>query len=284
MYRNNKKVPLGQPPEGDERVYYYIHGGGFVRCSAHPDSFSSLVPRLILNSSSKIRRAFCVEYRLAAAFPVAHGPFPSALIDALAGYVYLVKEVGFSPENIVVFGDSAGANIALSLIRYLVEYRGDRNVPDLPSPPGSLVLISPWVDLGTSHSEPGSSFHANAKSDWLPPPLPDGTQGYVARSVTGPHGLDFARYCEYISPASRDIKNVSFVGFPKTFVTYGTGEIFYDQVQDLLNRMVSDMGKGDVSVYEQKDTFHDILGYAYPWFQPEINNILHEIDRYVSSL
>ena len=43
---------------------------------------------------------------------------PAALIDALAGCLYLIK-LGFSEENIIV-GDSAGGNSALALTRHFL--------------------------------------------------------------------------------------------------------------------------------------------------------------------
>ena len=78
--------------------------------------------------------------------------FPTALVDAIAGYDYLVNDVGYIPESIIIEGDSAGANLALALTRYLLENKLS-NIP----PPGGLVLVCPWTDLGLSHIKPGSS-------------------------------------------------------------------------------------------------------------------------------
>lgn len=44
--------------------------------------------------------------------------FPASLLDALAGYQYLLS-LGFEPKNIMLCGDSAGANACLALSRYL---------------------------------------------------------------------------------------------------------------------------------------------------------------------
>lgn len=44
--------------------------------------------------------------------------FPASLLDALAGYQYLLS-LGFEPKNIMLCGDSAGANACLALARYL---------------------------------------------------------------------------------------------------------------------------------------------------------------------
>ncbi|TFY71376.1 hypothetical protein EVG20_g1621, partial [Dentipellis fragilis] len=61
-----------------------------------------------------------VEYRVSSAAPFkAENPFPAALLDGLAGYRYLVHTLHFSPDNIVLGGDSAGGHLALSLARYI---------------------------------------------------------------------------------------------------------------------------------------------------------------------
>lgn len=81
-------------------------------------------------------------------------PFPAALIDAVAGYNYLVGNIGFSPDDIIVLGDSSGGNLALALARHLIESR--RMVEDvtIPLPPGGLILCSPWVNLGPPQQTP----------------------------------------------------------------------------------------------------------------------------------
>lgn len=75
-----------------------------------------------------------MDYRLATAHP-----FPAQLFDALAAYAYLVESCSVDPSNITVSGDSAGANLALALVRYL------RDTKVLPMP-GALVLLSPFCD------------------------------------------------------------------------------------------------------------------------------------------
>jgi hypothetical protein len=47
--------------------------------------------------------------------------FPTTLLDALVGFTYLTWTVSFSPEDIIIEGNSAGDNLALALVHYLVE-------------------------------------------------------------------------------------------------------------------------------------------------------------------
>lgn len=109
--------------------------------------------------TSDIRgRAFAINYRKAPQFP-----FPCALQDALAAYLFLIRpppnagHEAIDPSQIVLAGDSAGGGLALALLQVL------RDV-GIQQPSGA-ALISPWCDL--THSFP--SFMENAESDFLSP-------------------------------------------------------------------------------------------------------------------
>lgn len=104
---------------------------------------------------SSARRALAVEHRLCDLAQEPMDPSPASLIDVLAGYHYLVEEVGFAPPpppppNIILMGDSAGAGIAPSLARYLVD-----NVQRLSvfmkgldlSPAHAMILLSSCLGL-----------------------------------------------------------------------------------------------------------------------------------------
>ncbi|KAJ3395552.1 hypothetical protein HDU92_005528 [Lobulomyces angularis] len=82
-------------------------------------------------------------------------PFPCAVIDALSVYFYLLDE-GFSANQIVFSGDSAGGGLALSTLLVLRD-------GGFSSPAGA-ICFSPWVDL--TNSLP--SFRLSGKTDYLP--------------------------------------------------------------------------------------------------------------------
>ncbi len=270
-----------------EKVLFFLHGGGYVILSAHPDSSTSLIPRSIIahcaNASANVNRSFNLEYRLSTHDPKPReNPFPAALLDALAGYAYLIDEVGFEPADIIVVGDSAGGNLALALVRYLIEE--DTKL----APPGALILLSPWADMGNSHKEdPLGSPYTNQNSDFLTPPvrLPGGGiyADYTVLAFTGPHGVDFAGNTPFISPASLYLKDdeVSFENFPPTFITCGGGELFVDQIRTLARRMKNEMG-GKVVYYEADDAIHDYIGID--WQEPQRTKTLVEIARWVANL
>lgn len=161
-------IPAGTNARPGEKVLYALHGGGYVSCSAHPSDGTSHIPRGILkHTGPSLTRALTVEYRLSKGPGVTPShPFPTALVDAVAGYSYLVNELGFAPEDIIVEGDSAGGNLALALVRYLVENQGKES-PSIPRPPSALIVSSPWADMGPDPTDPQSSMYTNVESDFI---------------------------------------------------------------------------------------------------------------------
>jgi epsilon-lactone hydrolase len=119
-------------------VLLYLHGGGYFGCSAH--SHRPITVSFALHGF----RVLAPDYRLAP-----ENQFPAAVDDAVAAYRGLPGE-GYSPENIVVAGDSAGGGLALSLLLAL----RDAGVPL----PAGAALFSPWTDLAAT----GESVRTNA--------------------------------------------------------------------------------------------------------------------------
>ena len=111
-----------------DKVIYYLHGGGFTFGS--PWSHKALASRLSTESAAPV---FLPDYRLAP-----EHEFPAAIDDAVAGWDWLL-DMGFSPSDIVVGGDSAGGNLALQLVAGLHE--AGREMP------AGVALLSPWVDM-----------------------------------------------------------------------------------------------------------------------------------------
>lgn len=250
-----------------EKVILYFHGGGYWSLSAHPSSSVSAVIRKILAHSPSIARAFSVEYRLTTPYtpdrsPGEH-PFPAQLIDGLSAYVYLIRKHGVPAENVIFVGDSAGANLVLGLTRYLVE--NTNSVSQLPGPPGGTVLLSPWCDLSGSHAALDDTEYTHARSDFLGPPPAPFSPPSATIPLAGSNGQAVLE-SPYLSPACKKLKDVSFKGFPETFIVYGGGETLVGSIRTLISRMEKDLGD-KLKVIESKDAMHDILGFE--WYEPE---------------
>ncbi|KAJ7072701.1 hypothetical protein C8F01DRAFT_1104996 [Mycena amicta] len=134
------------------RCILYSHGGGYYFGSVDQERYSIQRHARKLNG-----RVFAINYRLAPQYP-----FPCALQDLIAAYLYLIRPPPeaahrpVDPAHIVVAGDSAGGGLTLALLQVLRD-------TGLPLPAGG-VLISPWCDL--SHSFP--SIHTNTATDVIP--------------------------------------------------------------------------------------------------------------------
>lgn len=268
-------IVTGQKPDEKEKVLYFLHGGAYIGLSAHPDCpVTNTVKGLV---DSGVRRSFGIEYRLTTidGYPPAN-PFPTQLIDALAGYAYLVRSVGFDPANIIVVGDSAGGNLALALTRYLVEYSSSLPI----GIPGGLLLLSPWSDLSGSNTRPGSSAYTNAGVDYLAK-HDEIREDDAPRAFVAPHTPRFAWTNAYISPACNELSS-SFKGFPRTFIVAGDSELLYDQIKVLYGRMVADLGSESVGYYEGKDSVHDYLSFL--WHEPQRSETIEVIKHWMQGL
>ncbi|MBF6126875.1 alpha/beta hydrolase [Nocardia brasiliensis] len=110
------------------RGIYYLHGSAYVICSAR--THRALAAQLSRKTGLPV---FVVDYRLAP-----EHRFPAAADDVEAGYNWLLEQ-GYTPENLVLAGDSAGGHLALDL---LVE-NGRRGM----ATPAGVALFSPLLDL-----------------------------------------------------------------------------------------------------------------------------------------
>ncbi|KAE9411373.1 alpha/beta-hydrolase [Gymnopus androsaceus JB14] len=278
LHKEGSSITVAAPLMPGEKVVYALHGGGYVRLSAHPTDPTSNIARGLINHVGCVHRVFSTEYRLSSSLKSKEpNPFPAALIDALAGYVYLVKTVGLDPSDIIVEGDSAGGNLALALTRYLVEH------PDsgLPPPPGALILLSAWADLGPQALNPNSSWMNHAKSDYIG--LVD-VEGYyrAIRTFVGPHGLGAAETNPIISPASLNpAMKIHFKGFPRTFIAAGGAEIRWLQILGEGDGVRP--GDGKVRFYVAADATHDWVALPLPKFEPERTETLEAIAAWVDA-
>ncbi|EIN13102.1 alpha/beta-hydrolase [Punctularia strigosozonata HHB-11173 SS5] len=265
----------GQKAEAGEKVVYHLHGGGFVMGAGKPTEgvmkdlyagFQQYFP--------STPRIFALEYRISAGPPFEpRNPFPAPLLDAVAGYNYLVNTLGFTSQNVVISGDSAGGALAVWFVRYLIAFE----FKDLPFP-GAVLLFSPTVDFANTHIGPNSSMARNARSDFVEPIV---ASGYTYRALTGNLSVHDREAMAWIAPASRSLEpeRVSglFRGFPKTCIVVGGAEQTYDPVVTLRNRIVAESGADAVHFIDKPDATHDFCSFA--WHEPERTDALKDVDK-----
>jgi|ERR1712137_440491 len=131
-----------EPPA---QAILYLHGGGFFAGGIETHkSFVNMLSQMVHIP------VYFPEYRLA---PEAQ--YPKAIEDVVHAYVRLCQK--YSPENIVLMGDSAGGNLVLTSMLYMLN-------KSVPLPAGG-VCISPWVDLRGVSENSLESYSYNHGSD-----------------------------------------------------------------------------------------------------------------------
>lgn len=127
----------------------WLHGGAFVLPAA-PNVHLATVARLCRDLGAG---GFVPDYRLAPS-----NRFPAALDDCERAYRMLLER-GFQPSQIVLAGDSAGANLVLGVLQRVRAHQ-------LPMP-ACAVAISPITEMGRIHAPP-SRFHRMRSDPLLP--------------------------------------------------------------------------------------------------------------------
>ena len=148
---------LRPPASADGKVLLYLHGGAYVLGSC--DSHRHLVSHIAREAGLT---ALLPEYRLAP-----EHRFPAAVDDATRCYRELL-DLGFTPGDIVIAGDSAGGGLTMATLLNLREL-------GLPQP-ALGCLMSPWLDLAAE----GESHETRREEDpWFnPEDFPHVTQYY----------------------------------------------------------------------------------------------------------
>ncbi|KAL4804723.1 alpha/beta hydrolase fold protein [Aspergillus unguis] len=137
-----------QPRDADI-VLLHAHGGGYV--AVHPSVCAPEWAFLaeVLQKHGITTAIFSLDYTLAP-----RGVFPKQRDEIAAAYDWINKDMGVDVSKIVVVGDSAGGHLIMSLLVRLHEMQQQNlntNGDAIDLRPKAAVLISPWVNLYTSH-------------------------------------------------------------------------------------------------------------------------------------
>lgn len=204
-------------------VVLFLHGGGYQTGS--PTSHRGLIAHL---SKAAGAHVYVPDYRLAP-----EHPFPAGPTDVLTAYRAL-REAGHDAQRIAVAGDSAGGGLAMTLLLQL-RAAGEEL-------PGSVGLISPWLDLDNRSPTLEANRHTDAllSPDWLLIAADD----YRA-------GVDAAE----LRPLEADL-----AGLPPIHVIAGTGEILLGDADALVARV--EAAGGPVTYQRVPQLWHDFVLYT----------------------
>ena len=201
----------------------YLHGGGYTVGSAR--SHRALIAHLGRATGAPVHAP---EYRLAP-----EHPHPAAVDDAIAAYRAL-RTAGHDAQRIAVAGDSAGGGLAVSMLLRLRE-AGD-------ALPGSVGLISPWVDMTVT----SPTLESNAATDALLRP------GFLRQAID--------HYRGGADPADLRPLDADLAGLPPVHVLAATGEILLGDADALVARLAA---AGAPHSYDRvPGLWHDFVLYA----------------------
>ena len=227
------------------RVLLYLHGGGYA---FYTQSHTAMIAYIARAAKAK---TFALDYPL-----IPENPFPAQLLSALQAYQWLLETCA-GPEQIVVAGDSAGGNLALSL---LLSLRRD-GIPQ----PKLAVLISPWTDV----NNPRESIFANQRYDWV-----------------NHHQADkwAEQYCAGHDPNDPMVSpvNAALSGLAPIYIQSGEHEMLIDMICQFHKEAQSQGVDARLDVWEYM--IHDFQAFAQ--FLPEAKQALQrigeEIDQHLS--
>lgn len=227
-----------------QHVILHFHGGAYAIGDGRTDDAGFASKTFIENTSAAFVCA--PQYRLAS------NPgcrFPAQLQDAITSYAALL-DLGVQPSDIILSGDSAGANLALALVKYLTVY-GSQTGLTVNGLPSAAWLWSCWtnplksIELGESALD----TVANKKRDY----------------VGGGFGLWGAKCMIPSKTSGLDISSpwINFGGNPfKTdiplYVSTGECEVlFSDDVQ--IYEEFSKIEGNRVGFQIEEDCVHDVI-------------------------
>jgi acetyl esterase/lipase len=228
----------------DDAIIMYIHGGGFI--SGTSRTHRAHVSKFVKQSGIP---AIVFDYRLAP-----EHPFPAALEDCVSAYRWLLDVKGYRPEQIVIAGESAGGTLTLSTLLKAKQ-------ENLQQPAGA-VAISPATDLRCL----ADSFERNASKDIAP---------YNSWKIwTGFFFADHDLEDPFLSPLFGDFKQIA-----PLYLCIGTHEIYYDDTQNLHNRVQECGGMSDLHIYDKMVHAFPILAPAFPEATAALKDICAFINK-----
>ena len=205
----------------------YLHGGGYC---FYPQAYANFIALTTLAANS---RTFALDYRLSP-----EHRFPAQLHDALNAYRWLLEN-GTDPEELVLFGDSAGGNLTLALL--LAARDSKLTLPAL------AIVLSPATDLETDRP----SMVANQDFDWIHKRMLMQWADWFCDSGQ--------RRDPLVAPLWADLR-----GLPPIYIQAGRCEILYDSVQAFADRARSQGAKVVLESWEDMNHDFQIFGPDVP--------------------
>lgn len=195
------------------RLLLYFHGGAYISGLVPP--YRNLAPGFF--EAADGCEIIYLDYHCAPDYQ-----YPTQLNEALDLWNDLTGRQGYLPEQIVLGGDSAGANLTLALLLKLRDF-------EKPLPKAAFC-ISAWTDMTGSTQ----SFHDNFGKDVM--------FGEKALTEERRQKMLYGKSFCFVGDADRKSPYVSpifgnYHGFPPMFFSVGTHEMLYDETIQIVEKL-----------------------------------------------
>lgn len=237
-----------QPENAESKlIVLQLHGGGYI--GPMKNIYRSFA--VMYSKAAKGADVLTIDYRVAP-----ENPYPAALEDAQKAYQWILEK-GYSNDQIVVAGDSAGGGLALALCLYL----RDNNM----RLPKGIITMSAWADLTCE----GESYTSQYEVD----PLFGNTKDSMIFNSTyiGEHDPRDP----YISPVFGE-----FHDFPPILMQVGSYEMLLSDTKEVARKIKEQGGKVRLSIYE--GMFH-VFQMSIKLI-PESRNAWQEIGQFFKTI
>ena len=246
---------LAPPKPTSKRIVLQLHGGAYM--SGLTDLYRTFAVRQA--ECTNAHEIYCVDYRHAPVYR-----YPAALEDAATVYQGLLAR-GTRPSDIIIFGDSAGGNLAVALAIHL----RDKGVPQ----PAALILLSPWADF--EHKD-GTSRTENFTKDKV---LGEGTPFAPHLRKTPPYAGSLPLDDPRLSPIHADLS-----GLPPMLIQTGSYDLLMTEDEQLAKKAKADGTSVTFTVYPE-------MPHVFPLVLPKLaesiaalEEVRDFVNRYMNEL
>lgn len=230
---DQQKIPIRifypEKMKHDEYILY-IHGGGWA--IGDIDTYSQACANLA-NELGRI--VYSIDYRLAP-----EHPYPAGLLDCYSAVKKLIKPRKDKKREWILMGDSAGGNLAASLLLLLKE--DNRSLPE------NLILMYPLTYWDHTDASPFSSVHKYGKD----------------------YGLTSKKMQEYMEMYEPDLEQrkiptisplmaTDLSGFPRTLIITAEYDLLRDE-GEAFGKLLQ-KNNNEVYIHRIKDSIHGFITY-----------------------
>jgi len=209
--------PKTIPEKNQNRILLYVHGGGYIL-----NGGEGSVPEAMAMAHYSQIKVISIDYRM-----LPDHPFPAGLDDVITVYKQTIAK--YKPENIGIFGTSAGSGLTAAA---MLKLKG-LNLPQ----PAVVGLGTPFIDI----TDTGDTYHTNQDIDNFLVTY-NGLLKSIAKLYAGSNDMKNP----LISPIYGDFTK----GFPPTILTSGTRDLFLSNTVRMHQKLRSAGVEAYLQVFE----------------------------------